>query len=427
MSLGLNLGLQYKNHISGDSFDLSQLGLTLDLRSPIEVLTEDTRKSNGFVGMQDDLNPDDIGVIIDQSASKALTLIYASDFSAGVDGWSTLVESVPTGNIDGIAGEDDWLQMELTAVSGFQTIRRSGTTGAGTIKYFTFRYMIPSTNAACDGLRYMSGAATQGVQLDKRSVTPDVIHTMEGYYYQDSATTELRIYALDGSSTTIGAAGDKIYIKDFEIHSVAGHHFRQATFSAAARPHLDETTFTAFGDGTDDKMIMTNITNWKTAVSGDTAGMFSFMFYDVAGAGVETRLEGFGNTAGTGHCYIMRITTGNLFTFSITDNSFVTSSLSYNVTAFRGGWMKIQIGSDGSNYYFYINGTLVAHSETLNHPSGSWLSILAPAVWNIFTLFQNRVGTSYPLKLRALQYISGRVFTPSEIALINSSPLYTAP
>jgi len=39
-----------------------------------------------------------------------LPLVYSSDFSAGVDGWTT-AQGTAAGNIDSIGGVDNWLRL----------------------------------------------------------------------------------------------------------------------------------------------------------------------------------------------------------------------------------------------------------------------------------------------------------------------------
>ena len=47
-------------------------------------------------------------------------MLYASDFGAGVDGWTTTISGVATtGNVDGVNGQNDWLKSERTGAAGY--------------------------------------------------------------------------------------------------------------------------------------------------------------------------------------------------------------------------------------------------------------------------------------------------------------------
>ncbi len=47
-------------------------------------------------------------------------ILYASDFSAGVDAWMTTITGVTTtGNVDGVNGQNDWLKSERTGAAGY--------------------------------------------------------------------------------------------------------------------------------------------------------------------------------------------------------------------------------------------------------------------------------------------------------------------
>jgi hypothetical protein len=51
------------------------------------------------------------------------TPFYVSDFSAGVDGWSTSAGGAVAGNVDGIGGEDNWLEWTVGTASNHRATR----------------------------------------------------------------------------------------------------------------------------------------------------------------------------------------------------------------------------------------------------------------------------------------------------------------
>lgn len=399
-------------------FDISDLGLTLDLRAPLEVLTAETSRYNSSIvtecpGFISDI---DTTVMLDRHLDLATgSAQYSSNFSLGVDSFAETNCVIQA--VDGVAGEDDWLEIKTDGSElNIKSITRAATLTVGVVYEITLRVNNPIGNLNTNGL-LIGDISGKWVTINDDELPSDGV-TREFTFRHYATSTGFSIVF----SSFFEEVVEQVYIKDIVISPVSGFHSIQAT--AAAMPHNIDSDFTIYGDGTDDKMTINDIAAWKTAVSGDTAGMFGLKFFDIAGAGVETRLEGFGNAAGVGYFQIMRILHTNVLQVTISNGAAV-NTLTYDVTALRGGWIDVFVGSDGSNYHLWVNGSLVAHTEVLNFADGSWINSLAAATWHGFYLFQNRVGTSFPLKLRALNYKSGRVYTPTEIANIRATPLYT--
>lgn len=420
-AIGLGLGHCMKNLCAGGgAFDFSQLGLDLDLRShQAAISTSLEALDNGKILLD---SPDDIPCIIDQ-VNQNWSNLYTSDFSTD-DGWSGVNTGASNGGGASIGGRSNVYRIHGNAVNDLTYIRRNNGMYR-TLTGFSFDVYIESSNSAVTGLEIKDSSGLSLAYSFEPTRDQWVTITIPYWYSFSGSSLDLRFF--NGSVSSFDDLGESVYIDNFSVNEdVGGFWFFQDT--SAYMTHYEQSTYFGIqGDGIDDVMNVRSVGDWKTKVSGDTAGFFSVNFFDTAGSGVETRIGGFGNGAGAGYFGEWRISTSNILSITITSPSFVNNTISYDVTAFRGGWFSIQFGSDGSDYYLWINGTLVSHSESLGNADGSWIALIASASWTTFQLFKNRAITSYPSILRAFQYKGGRICTQEEVDNINASTLYQLP
>lgn len=415
----VNRRVLYSRRQAND-FSFESLALDLDIRSHQAVI------STSFDGIDNGLIlvdvPTDIPCIIDQ-ANQNWSNLYTSNFSTD-DGWSGTNTGASNGGGASIGGRSNVYRIHGNAINDLSYIRRNNGMYR-TLTSFSFDIYVESTNSAVSGLEIKDSSGLSLIHSFEPLRDQWVTINIPFWYSYSGAGLDLRLF--NGSSTSFDDLGESVYIDNFSVNEDTGG-FWFFENSTATMPHYEQSTY--FGidaDGIDDVMNVRSVGDWKTKVSGDTAGFFSLNFFDSAGAGVETRIGGFGNNAGGGYFGEFRITNANILTCNITSTSFVNNTITYDLTALRGGWLSIQFGSDGSDYFLWINGTLVSHSESLGNPDGSWIALIAPATWNTFQIFANRVGTSYPSILRAFQYKGGRICTQAEVDNINASSLYTLP
>jgi hypothetical protein len=149
---------------------------------------------------------------VDKWGNQAV--IYASDFSAGVNGWAAS-NGTAAGNIDGIGGEDDCLRFTCSVASSTHYLVKNMLT-VGLLYRVSFRYFIPSGQSNVNGIRLASAYWAEQTDLTTLDAWTPVTKT----FVAPSAL--LRIYQTDDGSITFGdAAGDDvIYIKDMVITRV---------------------------------------------------------------------------------------------------------------------------------------------------------------------------------------------------------------
>lgn len=153
---------------------------------------------------------------------------YASDFSAGTDGWvqglghpySPTTIAAVDGVSDGTTSEDDVL--EITTSDGIEAHAAFSPESillANTRYKFTFSYYIPS-GQAFDGLRVTQGTLlASGASTD--FTTSGTWATGSGVWDGSSSETGIHVILLDVTDDTFpGVAGEKAYVKDFVFTQV---------------------------------------------------------------------------------------------------------------------------------------------------------------------------------------------------------------
>lgn len=145
------------------------------------------------------------------------TALYASDFSAGVDGW-TEAQITAAGNIDTIGSEDNWLRGTLNAVNDRHYMKKEASMVVGKRYRLDFTYYLPSTNSHVDGVRMHEDNSTQ--------FFTDILTDMDvatNVSVERTATTDgMRFMAYDGSTAILEDPGgnDVIYIKNVVITQI---------------------------------------------------------------------------------------------------------------------------------------------------------------------------------------------------------------
>lgn len=145
---------------------------------------------------------------------------YTSDFTAGLDGWIQEGITALSGNVDGIGGQDDWLEIEATAAGGVGT-RKEGIGGAAdTIIRLSALVYLPSSNTVATGVKfifYTAGVGTvfeQSQQLTDDTVTEIVIDSS----VLARVVNRIYIVLINAVGAELAALGDILYVKNINTY-----------------------------------------------------------------------------------------------------------------------------------------------------------------------------------------------------------------
>jgi hypothetical protein len=178
--------------------------------------------------------------------------VYTSDFSAGDDGWDNVTNGTQAGNID-FGGVEDVLRFTLSGGSGVHRVRALNAgfnLQLGKRYRLSFDYYIPSSNAAVDGIKMLSGTGGGITNSPALSGTYD---TWVHYDYEEiwTATTDHpSFYALDGVSTTVNGDGDVFYITNFvatEVGTLASFSAERYDTSTSKLYDISDNAFVGTG------------------------------------------------------------------------------------------------------------------------------------------------------------------------------------
>ena len=160
------------------------------------------------------------------------TFSTASDFSAGVDGFTALGSATITGNVDSIGGENDWLSVEATTTIAGSGKTTAETFAAGRMFRVKGKFVIKSGNTTANSLSLRNSSG-----FDIRSggffVTPgaaDTVIEFDETFQLIQSVTSLSFYLATPSGLTV-TVGDIGYIKDLQwgyvgaIASIQGRNF----------------------------------------------------------------------------------------------------------------------------------------------------------------------------------------------------------
>jgi len=143
--------------------------------------------------------------------------IYTSDFSAGVDGFSSGVNGTTDGNIDSISGEDNNLRFTCDSTSGSHYARRTVLTDGKSYKV-EFDFYIPSSNSNLDGLWLLHGSSATGFA----NSSPAKDTWLTGSASFTAGNSQLRWYGTDGGNTSFQDAGgnDVFYVRNVRVTQI---------------------------------------------------------------------------------------------------------------------------------------------------------------------------------------------------------------
>lgn len=213
----------------------------------VDLATNESMAKSNPTGL--DLNGTD-RVTFDVDSDFEVVLAYASDFSAGVDGWAAtdVGRGDLTGNVDGIFGEDDVLRIEAeTHPTAKAEIRKTGIFAepiVGSYR-FSFLYYIQSAGSSTD-ITVRFGAGKSAVSIS-------------GFTKGSWTTATLTELPVDDEVWIkfVGAAeGDSVYLKDMSIslfpgYADAGNHsFDSTSVDPLTDSYSGKITASGVGDST---------------------------------------------------------------------------------------------------------------------------------------------------------------------------------
>lgn len=350
-------------------FDPSQLGFTLDLRSPIEALDESSRHTNGLITMPYTLIDPDISGYIDQAQGKTLTPIYTSNFTASTDGFAiSLGLSTLTYN-ETIGGSSGWMKATLDATSGAHYFTKGAVAGwANKMLKITMKVYIPSTNTNVDGL----GCVDVGINVHNwtssaaNAIPLDTVHEIT--YYQFQTGQYLRIYGYDGAPGSFTGTGDVVYVKDIVFSTVAGYNFIQGV--SARSGHWDNTNFRTNLDAIDDKLIDHNQA-LAALIGSDTQGCMIVTARDNGGAGTNWFPFTYSGSFTTSYL-VFGFDSVNKFTILLYEGGAINTIASTETyTGIRGSRFIILFQSTGSTYEVRIYDGTTVYTPTLSASVGA--------------------------------------------------------
>ncbi len=157
------------------------------------------------------------------SGSKEGSNFYTSDFSAGADGW-TATNGAVAGNIDSIAGFDDWLRFTCDTTDGFHNlVSPTSWLTVGDRYRITLDCYIPSSNSDLAAIMvYSGGTAIPGTAGDIVDDTDNIVSLTFDFH---AIETHMRIYGNTGSGFSFQDAGgdDVFYVRNIVItHFASG-------------------------------------------------------------------------------------------------------------------------------------------------------------------------------------------------------------
>jgi len=137
--------------------------------------------------------------------------IYASDFSAGVDGFTAAATNgVVAGNIDSIGGQDNNLRFTMAADAGEHRTLKSFTVDVGALYKIGYSYYIPAGQSNVDGF------LTRFANVDVETFSATTAAWTAILDYRTAVTESgFAFYAADGTSTSFTDAGadDVLYLR----------------------------------------------------------------------------------------------------------------------------------------------------------------------------------------------------------------------
>ena len=171
--------------------------------------------------------------------------VYASDFSAGADGWVATNGAV-AGNQDGVSdgstSKDDCIKYTNDAANNVHLMRITPLV-VGTAYRATVTYYIPPGQSNIDGFFINSTSGPIWGEARSTSLTPATIGTWTTITFEFVANLgTFAMYACDGANTTYQDAGgdDVIYISEVSIKTIIEAYSINTLFSKYADGGAEE-------------------------------------------------------------------------------------------------------------------------------------------------------------------------------------------
>jgi len=213
-------------------------------------------------------------------AESTGTIAYASDFSAGLDGFSSGVNGTTDGNIDSIGGEDNNLRFTCDSTSGSHYARRTVLTVGKSYKV-EFDFYIPSSNSNIDGLWLLHGSSATGFA----DSSPAKDTWLTGSASFTAGNSQLRWYGTDGGTTSFQDTGgdDVFYIRNVRVTQIGSVlDVRAENYNQSAGKLLDVSGNDFVGTQSGGVELLTprshlsagtlDLTNLPTSATGLSAG-----------------------------------------------------------------------------------------------------------------------------------------------------------
>jgi len=165
----------------------------------------------------------------------ALGGVYTSDFSAGVDGWSTADVSL-SGNVDSVSGRDDNLEITISATTANHRARKLNQLTIGKRYRISFDYYLPSANTGVtgfgvyDGTQYISALANKTQDAWTRQTIEAVV-----------GGDDIDLYLYNGSTSNfLGNGTDLLYIRNVKFTAIGTlADFRSERFDSSTNKWYD--------------------------------------------------------------------------------------------------------------------------------------------------------------------------------------------
>lgn len=397
----------------GGGFTLASLGLSVDLLMNESETTANALKYLGDMSLDASHTPD-ASSMVDRSAAKAILSTKASDFSVDEDG-------ITSGDFTFTADQT------INSEGGF--LKCIFPTGTGQIAMsLPNGYLLGTNGLTMLRLKYRwawgqndttVGQFYQYFPIARRDfLSPDwaygVTYDTEIFVVQNS----IKNFGMAGGS--VDRLGKSLMIKDIITEEIDGNHFLNVT--SAQMPHRNFTDYTLDFDGI--AQHFANSANFATAVSSDQAGMFTLVFRDDEGAGQVCQIFDINDGGLTNYLTIRLDSSNNIRVYTV-GASVSTNNANFGpITAMRGGWIMLQIGSTGSAYKVYANG--VEQSLVSGTDNGQWMGDLSGLTTSwIARGHTGSYGAQYgAIGLRHFGYKSGQVLTAQQQSDTNDSPEY---
>lgn len=146
---------------------------------------------------------------------------YVSDYSSGLNGWLIRDDLTGTGNVDGIGGLDDSLQLTIGSATSVHRTFRTGILPVSQTMNFSIRVFIPSSNSVVDSLRIADASNTEIIASTTPARDQWVTLTASNITPTNSAG-QLRLFLQSGGvSSFTGNGSDVIYIREVIVSQVA--------------------------------------------------------------------------------------------------------------------------------------------------------------------------------------------------------------